>query len=146
MLPAAPGDGVAVHLVPRPDGPAASTPPRVLKTSDAWFVIHHAFAHDVWRNDANAPEEAGQGGTGGGGGVAPSGVVVYSTGWDEVSEGPFLADWGGRVPLYDKIPATFLFKVSIDLASGAYICGARGAVGALRARALSLSLSLYIYS
>jgi hypothetical protein len=110
MLPGAPGDGVAVHLVPRPDGPAASTPPRVLKTSDAWFVIHHAFAHDVWRNDADAPEEAG-------------GVVLYSTGWDEVSEGPFLADWGGRVPLYDKIPATFLFKVSIDLASGAYICG-----------------------
>jgi hypothetical protein len=96
MLPGAPGDGVAVHLVPRPDGPAASTPPRVLKTSDAWFVIHHAFAHDVWRTDADAPEEAGGGG-GGGGGAAPSGVVVYSTGWDEVSEGPFLADWGGGV-------------------------------------------------
>ena len=45
----------------------------------------------------------------------PSSVVVYSTGWDTANKGPFLADWGGEVPLYHKVPAAFLFKLEIDI-------------------------------
>jgi len=95
------GDGVVVHLVPRPGGRAQGTDPIVIKTQDPWFVIHHATAHEEWTE---------------GGELAK--ITVYSTGWDKVSEGPFLSDWGGAVPLYDKIPATFLFKLEIDVGSG----------------------------
>ena len=42
------GEGVEVHLVPRPHGPAAGTDPVVIKTDDAWFNIHHATALEHW--------------------------------------------------------------------------------------------------
>lgn len=103
------GQGVQVHLVPRPHGAAAGTDAVVIKTDDAWFNIHHATAIEEWQGQA-AQGAAAQGGQ-------ASRLVVFCTGWDSASKGPFLSDWGGVVPLYDKVPAAFLFKLEIDVAA-----------------------------
>jgi len=95
------GKGTTVCLIPRPGSKAAGTEPVLIQTDDPWFVIHHANAYEELL--AEVP-----------GGV-PDKVVAYSTGWDKMTEGPFLSDWGGSVPDFDVVPPSFLFKLDIDL-------------------------------
>eukprot|EP00961_Rhodomonas_salina_P262938 3553255-Rhodomonas_salina.1 len=84
------GKGTTVCLIPRPGSKAAGTEPVLIQTDDPWFVIHHANAYEELL--AEVP-----------GGV-PDKVVAYSTGWDKMTEGPFLSDWSRPDPLHRDLP------------------------------------------
>ncbi|MEM8503738.1 MAG: carotenoid oxygenase family protein [Cyanobacteria bacterium P01_D01_bin.1] len=79
-----------VHLVPRPDGNKAGTPPMILDT-EQWFSIHQACA---WEN-------------------ADDSVEIYSSGWP-ATVGGFLASWSGYAPDFDAIAPTYLYQTLID--------------------------------
>jgi carotenoid cleavage dioxygenase-like enzyme len=68
----------------------------VIKTDDPWFVLHLSNAFE---------QTTGH-------------IVAFCTGWDKVTQGPFLSDWGGDVPLYEDVPTTFLFRLEVDVAAG----------------------------
>lgn len=102
------GQGNVLHLIPRPGGKAAGTKPLVVQTDDPWFAIHLS----------NAYEEGGEAREDKMEDSVPKKIVAFATGWDKVTEGPFLSDWGGDVPLYDSVPTTFLFRLEVDIERG----------------------------
>jgi all-trans-8'-apo-beta-carotenal 15,15'-oxygenase len=94
------GEGVILHLVPRPGGAAEGQKPITLHTAHPVFPIHHASGSD-------GPVQAD----------GSQQLTLYSTAWPDVRPGPFLGDWGGAVPLFDdgRIKPTQLMRTVINL-------------------------------
>jgi len=94
------GEGVTLHLVPRPGGAASHRGPLTVRTDDPYFAIHHATAFEETATEAGA-----------------STLRLYTAAWPRVGAGPFLGDWGGAVPLYDdgKISPTQLLLTTIHV-------------------------------
>jgi all-trans-8'-apo-beta-carotenal 15,15'-oxygenase len=94
------GEGVILHLVPRPGGAAEGREPITLRTPHPIFVIHHA-------NGFEDPVQAD----------GSQRLTLYSAAWPDVRPGPFLGDWGGAVPLFEqgRIKPTQLMRTVISL-------------------------------
>ena len=82
---------VKVALVPRPSGDKAGESP-IIATMDACFAIHFSHAYE----DGNE-------------------VIAHFSGWPENDSKTFLGAWGGQVPEFDKIPPTFIWRLTFDL-------------------------------
>ena len=112
-----------VHLIPRStaraNGDASSSRPVVAEGPRESFEIHVALAHD------GPPLSAGRSTDG----DDDDWVTVYTAGWDKLSPGVFLGEWGSSDPWpfpvptelspdFNNIPRTLLWMYSVNAATG----------------------------